>query len=77
MASAEWEMIIPDDDHELADEFRRRGVHPGARLRVVVSEQATDQDHEMPAYFGSFAASPDLAERSEEILRAEFPASRS
>lgn len=77
MVSAEWEMIIPDDDHELADEFRRRGVHPGARLRVVVSDEATDQDDEMPAYFGSFAASPDLGERSEEILRTEFPASRS
>ncbi len=77
MTSAEWEMIIPDDDHQLAGEFRRRGVRPGPRLRVVVSEQAADEDHELPDYFGSFTAAPDLAERSASILRAEFPASRS
>lgn len=70
-------MIVPDDDHELADEFRRRGVRPGARLRVVVSEQVSDDDHDLPDYFGSFTAAPDLAGRSEGILRAEFPAFRS
>lgn len=70
-------MIVPSDDHQLGDEFRRRGVRPGARLRVVVSEQPADDDHELPDYFGSFTAAPDLAERSASILRAEFPASRS
>lgn len=70
-------MIVPDDDRRLADEFRRRGIRPGTRLHVVVSEEAVEPDNELPAYFGSFAASPDLAERSEEILRTEFPASRS
>jgi hypothetical protein len=62
--SAEWEMPVPDDDHRLAEGFRRRGVRPGARLHVVVSEEAADQEHEVPAYFGSFAASPDLTEGS-------------
>lgn len=69
-------MTVPADDAELAAEFRRRGVRPGSRLHVVVSDEPEASAEELPAYFGSFDGPADLAERSEEILRAEFPAGR-
>jgi hypothetical protein len=73
MTSAEWDLTVPADDAELAAEFRRRGVRPGTRLHVVVSEDPEPPAEELPAYFGSFDGPADLAARSEEILRAEFP----
>jgi hypothetical protein len=77
MTSAEWEMTVPADESELAAEFRRRGVRPGARLHVVVSDEPADTHGDLPTYFGSFTGPADLAVRSEEILRTEFPAATS
>jgi hypothetical protein len=57
----------------LLAEFRRHGVRPGSRLHVIVSDESEISDSDQPAYFGSFTGPSDLGERSEEILRAEFP----
>lgn len=73
MTSAEWDMTVPADDAELVAEFRKHGVRPGSRLHVIVSDDTTAATEELPAYFGSFTGPADLAERSEEILRDEFP----
>jgi hypothetical protein len=71
----EWELIVPDDDAELVAAFRRRGVKPGQRVHVAVVERAEDplQAATARAFFASFDGPSDLAERSSEILRAEFP----
>lgn len=66
-------MTVPADDAELLAEFHRHGVRPGNRLHVVVSEQSSASEEQQPAYFGSFSGPADLAERSEDLLRAEFP----
>ena len=65
-------MTVPADEAELLAEFRRHGVRPGSRLHVIVSDEPANAE-ELPAYFGSFTGPADLGERSEEILRAEFP----
>lgn len=66
-------MTVPVDDTELLAEFRRHGVRPGSRLHVIVSDGASAAEEQLPAYFGGFSGPADLGERSEEILRAEFP----
>jgi hypothetical protein len=57
------------------------GFRPGLRLHVEVQETEAPQmpkgKEEWPKFFGSFrSGQPDLAERSSEILRAEFPGDR-
>lgn len=65
---------MPVDDEELLAALRRHGVRPGQQLHVVVSETSDDIEAvEPPAFFGSFSGPADLAERSREILDAEFP----
>jgi hypothetical protein len=74
--SHEWDLVVPSDDAELAAEFRRHGVKPGQRLHVaVVDRNGTDtaSEQELPSFFASFNGPADLAERSGEILRSEFP----
>ena len=78
-AAYEWDLTVPGDDAELAGEFRRHGIQPGQRVHVAV---VTDGDNDqgtgeaLPTFFGSFDGPADLAERSSEILRAEFPNGR-
>jgi hypothetical protein len=75
----EWDLTVPDDDAALLAELHRRGVRPGQRLHVVVSESDDDarpRHTGAPAFFASFAGPRDLAERSSEILAAEFPGDR-
>ena len=78
-AAYEWDLTVPRDDAELAGEFRRHGIQPGQRVHVAV---ITDGDNDqgtgeaLPTFFGSFDGPADLAERSNEILRAEFPNGR-
>lgn len=70
----EWEFTVPDDGDALMAELRRHGVEPGQRLRVsVIDAQDGLEDVPVPAFFDSFDGPPDLAERSSEILAAEFP----
>jgi hypothetical protein len=65
-------------DAPLADELERRGVHVHAGdrvwLQLVPKDEPKDgQAAAWEAFVGSFTAGePDFAERSEEILRAEF-----
>ena len=72
-----WELVVPGDDAELGAEFRRHGVEPGQRVRVAATEDGDQEAGERPpSFFASFDGASDLAERSGEILRAEFPAGR-
>jgi hypothetical protein len=65
-------------DGPLADELERRGVHVHAGDRVQLQlvhdqERTGEQTAAWDAFVGSFTSGdPDFAERSEEILRAEF-----
>jgi len=74
-AAYEWDLTVPGDEAELGGEFRRHGVRPGQRVHVaVVTNGAGEESGDaLPAFFGSFDGPADLAERSSEILRAEFP----
>lgn len=75
-AANEWDLIVPGDDAELAAEFRRHGVKPGQRLHVAILDRNgsdTTAEQELPSFFASFDGPADLAERSGEILRSEFP----
>lgn len=72
----EWDLVVPGDDAELVAEFRRHGVKPGQRLHVAVVDRNgsdTAAEQELPSFFASFDGPVDLAERSSEILRSEFP----
>lgn len=78
-AADEWDLTVPDDDAELLAELRRHGVRPGRRLHVAVLAQdsgGAPAPEALPAFIASFSGAPDLAERSGEILRAEFPPGR-
>lgn len=74
-ADAPQEVVV---DGPLADELERRGVHVHAGDRVqlqLVPETERSEEHTAAweAFVGSFTTGdPDFAERSEEILRAEF-----
>ena len=71
----EWEFTVPADEVELLAELRRHGVRPGQRLHValVVREPLVSAGDQPPEFFASFSGAPDLAERAERILTAEFP----
>lgn len=70
----EWDLTVPADEVELLAALRRHGVRPGQRVHVVVSDDEETPDSEQPpAFFASFSGPVDLAERSREILDAEFP----
>jgi hypothetical protein len=74
-ADAPQELVV---DSPLADELERLGVHVHAgdrvQLQLVHDQERTDeQTAAWDAFVGSFTSGdPDFAERSEEILRAEF-----
>jgi hypothetical protein len=61
-------------------EFRRHGVRPGQRVHVAVVTGLAEGDkgsgETLPSFFASFEGPSDLAQRSGEILRAEFPDGR-
>jgi hypothetical protein len=77
-AAAEWDLTIPGEDAELVAEFRRHGVLPGQRVHIAVVEDDAENgsSEALPSFFNSFDGPGDLAERSSEILRAEFPNAR-
>ena len=77
-AAYEWDLTVPGDDAELAAEFRRHDVLPGQRVHVAVVRDEDEQvaEEPLPAFIGSFDGPQDLAQRSSEILRAEFPQDR-
>ncbi|MGH8986967.1 MAG: hypothetical protein ACRDXC_00015 [Acidimicrobiales bacterium] len=79
-AAYEWDLTVPGDDAELAGEFRRHGVQPGQRVHVAVvtngGSEGNGTGEAFPSFFGSFDGPADLAERSSDILRVEFPNGR-
>jgi hypothetical protein len=75
-SAAEWELSVPGDDAELVAEFRRHGIQPGQRVHVAVVVEEDRSSDLPPSFFDSFDGPSDLAERSSEILRAEFPNGR-
>lgn len=72
-ADLPYELLV---DAPLAEELERHGVHlhAGDRVRLqLVADQESAGDELWDAFIGSFeSAESDLAERSGEILRAEF-----
>jgi hypothetical protein len=74
----EWDLVVPVDDAELADRFRSQGVKPGQRVRVTVLDSAGSEaaGEQLPTFFASFDGPADLATRSNEILRSQFPGAR-
>ncbi len=78
ISGREWELTVPDDDADLLAELHRRGVRPGQRLHVVVSDglAAAGRADGRPSFIASFAGPPDLAEQSRQLLAAEFPGDR-
>lgn len=71
-----WDITVPGDGSALAAEFHRHGIRPGQRVHVVVvTDDEDDQGtpEALPSFFGSFEGPADLAERSGEVLLAEFP----
>jgi hypothetical protein len=55
--------------HHLVDELPEAEVRPV--LELIRGRVAAHGERDLP-FFASFESDPDLAERSEEILRAEF-----
>jgi hypothetical protein len=73
-AAYEWELTVPGDAAELAAEFRRHDVRPGQKVHIaVVPDRDEGPGEELPEFFGSFDGPHDLAERSSDVLRTEFP----
>jgi len=74
----EWDLVVPGDDAELVAEFRRHDVKPGQRVHIAVVDRNGSEiaGEQLPSFFASFDGSADLAERSGEILRSEFPGAR-
>lgn len=77
-ATRAWELTVPADDAALRDELRRHSVAPGQRVQVVVLDDKAEETpaDTLPAFFSSFDGPRDLAARSDEILRSEFPGTR-
>ncbi len=76
MSDVTQELVL---DERLAGELRRRGiqVHAGNRVRLQLVSKQEHDDHEIAAweaFVGGFTSGEsDLADRSEDILRAELP----
>jgi hypothetical protein len=66
-------------DPSLVEELERHGVHGlhvGDRVRLRFELlHGEGVDEQSPAFFASFDGPEDLAERSQETLRSEFPQS--
>jgi len=79
-ATYEWDLTVPGNDAALAGECRRHGIQPGQRVHIaIVANGDNDSDgtgEALPAFFGRFDGPADLAARSSEILRMEFPNGR-
>ncbi len=60
-----------DELHHLVDQLPEAELRPALELIRGRVEQDSGAGRDLP-FFASFEAEPDLAERSEEILRAEL-----
>jgi hypothetical protein len=62
--------VMREELHHLVDELTEAEVPPVLEL-IRGRTDATHSVRDLP-FFASFESDPDLAERPEEILRAEF-----
>jgi len=70
-----WDLTVPEDAADLAEEFRRHGVRPGQRLHIVSSP-----DRAVPAakpdrfgFIGSVQSGPaDVSSRVDGYLQRGF-----
>ncbi len=60
-----------DELHHLVDQLPEAELRPALELIRGRVEERDGPGRELP-FFASFEAEPDLAERSEDILRAEL-----
>jgi hypothetical protein len=60
-----------DELHELVDQLSEAELRPVLEVIRVRVHEDRGSGRDLP-FFSSFEAEPDLAERSEEILRAEL-----
>lgn len=75
-----WDLTYPEDAADLAAEFRRHGVVPGQRLRIVqaLAHPTPDQDVHPPeqgrfGFIGSVQGGPDdVSERVDAYLQRGF-----
>jgi len=76
-----WDLTVPEDAAELAEEFRRHGVRPGQRLHIVRALDAPPSPHlAVPAanpgqfaFIGSGQGGPaDVSDRVDEYLQEGF-----
>ncbi len=76
-----WDLTVPEDAAELAEEFRRHGVRPGQRLHIVKALDAPPSPHlAVPAanpgrfaFIGSVQGGPaDVSDRVDEYLQEGF-----
>jgi len=75
-----WDLTVPEDAAELAEEFRRHGVRPGQRLHIVRALDALSPDRAIPAanpdrfaFIGSVPGGPaDVSSRVDEYLQQGF-----
>ncbi len=75
-----WDLTVPEDAAELAEEFRRHGVRPGQRLHIVKTLDARSPDLAVLAanpgrfaFIGSVQGGPaDVSSRVDEYLQQGF-----
>ncbi len=81
MSTAEgWDLTVPEDAADLAEEFPRHGVRPGQRLHIVSTLDALSPDRAVlaarPDRFGfirSVQGGPaDVSGRVDEYLQRGF-----
>jgi len=75
-----WSLTVPEDPAELAEEFRRHGVHPGQRLHIASTLDTPPPDRAVPAakpgrfaFIDSVQGGPaDVSSRVDEYLQQGF-----
>ncbi len=75
-----WDLTVPEDAADLAEEFRRHGVRPGQRLHIVSTLDAPPAGRAVPAakpgrfgFIGSVHSGPaDVSRRVDEYLQRGF-----
>ncbi len=75
-----WDLTVPEDAADLAEEFRQHGVRPGQRLHIVSMLDAPSPDRAVAAakpgrfgFIGSVQGGPaDVSTRVDEYLQQGF-----
>jgi len=75
-----WDLTVPADAADLAEEFRRHGVRPGQRLHIARALDAPSPDRAVlaaqPGRFGFIGSVPggpaDVSRRVDDYLQQGF-----